>query len=91
MHNWETVVYESSRKSAEICLSHMNVFSMIGTKVVRTRLSKRYRGKDMASDMSGVHKMSMVRMPERTDELANVRAYTRNSVETHCPQGKWGK
>ena len=83
MHNLETVMYESSRKSAEICLSHMNVLSTIGTKVVRTRLSKRYRGKDMASDMPGVHKMSMVRMSERTDELANVRVYTRNSAETH--------
>ena len=66
-------MYESSRKSAEIRLSHMNMQSRIGTKVVRTRLFEKYRVKDMVNDMSGVHKVSMVRMSTRTDEPANVR------------------
>lgn len=53
---------ESSRKSAEVDLSHMNVESTIGSKVVKTRLSENYRAKDMVGDMSGVHKIPMVRM-----------------------------
>ena len=53
---------ESSRKSAEVDLSHMNVVSMIGSKVVRARLSENYRAKDMVGDMPGVHKIPMVRM-----------------------------
>ena len=53
---------ESSRKSAEVDLSQMNVESMIGSKVVRTRLSENYRVKDMVDNMPGVHKIPMARM-----------------------------
>ena len=67
-------MYESSRKSAEIRLSHMNIQSRIGSKVVRTRLFEKHRVKDMVSDMPGVHKVPMVRMSAKTDEPANVRA-----------------
>ena len=37
----------------------------------------------MTNDRSGRYKISMVRMSLMTDELANVRVYTKTMIEKH--------
>lgn len=88
MHGLETSVYGSSLKSAEICLRHINVSKYDWYKSGQNPPVRKIHETDMVNDMPGVHKMFMVRMSVRTDELANVRFYTRNGAETHRPQGK---